>query len=100
VPPRTTVCETVSAAAYGGGAQDATSGIQGAIDRCPEGQVVQLSAGTFAIDGTSDVLYLRKGITLRGAGAGVTLLRRTNGAQDGQDAVGVAMPVLIVGQSR
>ena len=50
VPSRTVQCgPTVSAAAYGNGSADATAGIQASVDACPEGQVVQLSAGTFKV---------------------------------------------------
>src|SRR5262249_15499507 len=45
IPARTTVCANVSASTYGDGARDATAGIQAAIDACPLGQVVLLSAG-------------------------------------------------------
>ena len=69
IPPRSTVCKTVDAATYGNGDSDATAGIQAAIDACSAGQVVQLSAGTFTINGGNYVV-LNKGITLRGAGAG------------------------------
>src|SRR5262245_60904858 len=44
VPTRTTVCATVNASTYGSGAQDASAGIQAAINGCPAGQVVLLSA--------------------------------------------------------
>ncbi len=66
IPARTVVCATLSAASFGNGASDAFSAIQGAIDACPEGQVVQLGAGTFTI---SDTLMLTKGVVLRGAGS-------------------------------
>jgi hypothetical protein len=92
IPVRTTVCRSVSP---GGG--DDTSAIQAAIDACPAGQVVQLSAGTFTIN--SDIVYVRKGITLRGAGPGATTLRRTNGATSCGGG-GAAKPVIIVGPSR
>jgi hypothetical protein len=98
IPARTTVCATVAASTYGNGAQDATAGIQAKLDACPAGQVVQLSAGTFTID--TDIVYLKTGVTLRGAGAGQTFLRRTNGAQDQVDGIGVAKPVIVVGQDR
>src|SRR6202140_1459936 len=49
VPSRTTVCANLDAPAYGNGIQDATAGIQAALDACPAGQVVALSAGTFSI---------------------------------------------------
>jgi hypothetical protein len=98
IPNRATVCATVLASTYGNGSQDATGGIQSALDACPVGQVVQLSAGTFTIN--NDILYLRKGITLRGAGAGSTLLQRTNGATPGTYVPGVAKPIIIVGPIR
>ena len=69
VPARTAVCATIDAATYGNGAKDATAGIQAALDACPEGQVVVLSAGTFAISGR---LQITKGIVLRGQGPSQT----------------------------
>ena len=98
IPNRSTVCATVLASTYGNGAQDATSGIQAALDGCPVGQVVQLSAGTFTIN--NDIIYLRKGVTLRGGGPGATLLQRTNGATPGSYIPGVAKPIIIVGPIR
>ena len=77
VPSRTTICRTVNAASYGNGLQDATKAIQAAIDACPLGQVVLLSAGTFTLN---NLVQINKGITLRGAGAGATRLQKTNGA--------------------
>jgi hypothetical protein len=44
---RTTIFTNISASTYGNGAQDASAGIQAAIEACPAGQVVLLSAGTF-----------------------------------------------------
>jgi len=69
VPARSTVCASIDASTYGGGAQDATAGIQAALTACPEGQVVVLSAGTFAISRT---LQITKGIVLRGQGPSLT----------------------------
>src|SRR5262249_13160498 len=83
IPERRTVCRTVEAASYGNGASDATAGIQAAIDACPAGQVVQLSAGTFTIGTTGGVVRVNKGITLRGAGPGKTTLQKTRGATPG-----------------
>ena len=76
IPNRTTVCATVNPL---GSAKDDTTNIQNAIAACPLGQVVQLGAGTFTIAEGNYVL-LNKGITLRGAWPGVTILQRTNGA--------------------
>ena len=77
IPNRTTVCATLNAATFGNGSQDASGAIQTALDACPSGQVVMLTAGTFTVN---NYLLIHSAITLRGAGAGVTLLRKTNGA--------------------
>ena len=69
VPARTTVCATIDASTYGNGAQDATAGIQAALDGCPVGQVVVLSAGSFSI---SRRLNITKGVVLRGQGPAQT----------------------------
>lgn len=62
IPNRTRVCASLSP---GGG--DDTPAIQAALDACPADQVVQLSAGTFNVNGEG--LNLKKsGVTLRGAG--------------------------------
>jgi hypothetical protein len=97
IPKRTTVCATVSPLGSG---QDDTADIQNAINACPLGQVVSLSAGTFTIAEGNYVL-LNKGITLRGAGTGVTTLERTDGAQLGNYAPGSnPSPMIIVGPQR
>ncbi len=94
VPARTTVCATLSPPSG-----DAASAIQSAINACPAGQVVQLSSGTFTIN--SGIIFLNKGVTLRGAGANLTTLKRTNGAQPGTYIPGSAPdPVVILGPSR
>ena len=95
IPARTTVCRTVSPP---GG--DATATIQAAIDACPAGQVVQLSAGTYTING-GNYLLINKGITLRGAGPGQTTLQKTDGAKPGQEQTGAnPSPLIIVGPAR
>ena len=101
IPARTTVCRTVNASTYGNGASDATVGIQAAIDACPAGQVVQLSAGTFTIGTTGGYILVNKGITLRGAGPGQTTLQKTNGAKPGSYFPGpYPAPIVIVGPAR
>ena len=73
IPKRDVVCADVTAAPHNADATGATSAvgaIQSAIDACPEGQVVQVPAGTYLIDGT---LSLKSPITLRGAGAATQL---------------------------
>src|SRR4051812_13249664 len=77
IPNRTTVCATINASTYGNGSQDARAGIQAAIDSCPANQVVQLSAGNFAIRG--EALFIGKNIVLRGAGLGATHLIKPAG---------------------
>src|SRR3954469_7790403 len=98
IPVRSTVCARLAAAAFGDGARDATAGIQAAIEACPPGQVVLLSAGTFTVN--DEIVLLNKGVTLRGAGPTATLLRRTNGATQGSYKPGVARPLIIVGTAR
>ena len=56
LPVRTTACATLSPG----------DDIQAAIDACPEGQVVQLEAGTFSVSST---ITLTRGVVLRGAGS-------------------------------
>jgi hypothetical protein len=88
IPARATVCATVSAAAFGNGAVDATAGIQAAIEACPAGEVVRLSAGEFAVNG-ADPIRIHKGIVLRGAGASLTRLTKTSAT---------ANPVILIGE--
>ena len=100
VPPRSKVCASLSAAAYGNGARDATAGIQAAIESCSAGQVVVLSAGTFTVN-NGNFLLIDKGITLRGAGPGQTTLQKTDGAKPGVAATGPKpSPIVILGPSR
>jgi hypothetical protein len=76
IPNRTTQCgKTLTP--IGGGADD-TIAIQTAINNCTAGQVVQLGAGTFTVAEGSYIL-LNKAVTLRGAGAGSTILTRPQG---------------------
>ena len=87
VPSRTVQCgPTVSAATYGNGTSDATAGIQAAVDACPAGQVVQLSAGTFTV---TSAIHIEKGIVLRGAGPTQTKLLMS--------PVGTASSVVVMG---
>jgi hypothetical protein len=97
IPNRTTVCATLSPLGSG---QDDTTSIQNAVNACPIGQVVSLAAGTFTIAEGKYVL-LNKGITLRGAGPGITILHRTNGARLGSYVPGPSpSPMIIVGPQR
>jgi Pectate lyase superfamily protein len=85
VPSRATICATVNASSLGNGTADATPAIQAAIDACPQGQVVFLSAGTFAI---ASSVRINKGIVLRGAGPAQTLLRMPDGLNQAAVVIG------------
>jgi hypothetical protein len=98
VPYRTTICANVNAATYGNGSGEASAGIQAAINACPAGQVVQLSAGTFRINASH--LLINKSITLRGAGPSLTTLAKTNGAVMGSGSASDAQPVVVLGPTR
>ena len=98
IPDRTTVFTTLDASSFGDGTQEASGAIQAAIDACPPGQVVQLSAGTFLCN--ASFLNIHSGITLRGAGSGLTTLQKTNGAQPDTEAAGDPQPLVVVGPNR
>src|SRR2546425_594960 len=85
IPARTTVCATVNATTYGNGLSDATAGIQAALDGCPVGQVVSLSAGDFMI---TSPLQITKGIVLRGQGPTQTKLKMPIGTNANLITVG------------
>src|SRR5262249_14985541 len=90
IPNRTAICATLSPS----GADD-SSAIQAALDKCPANQVVMLNAGTFTVN---NYLMIHSSITLRGAGAGVTILKKTNGAKPRMSSVvsgtnGILTPV-------
>ena len=76
IPIRSTTCAMLTPK---GGSTDDTAQIQAAINACPPGQVVQLTAGNFLIN-SGNVVLVNKGITLRGAGPKQTTLQKTNGA--------------------
>jgi hypothetical protein len=65
IPTRTTVCATLNPGAT-------AAQINAAIAACPDGQVVSLTAGSYAI--SDDGIVMKSGVTLRGAGADKTLL--------------------------
>ncbi|OGE92802.1 MAG: hypothetical protein A3C85_01555, partial [Candidatus Doudnabacteria bacterium RIFCSPHIGHO2_02_FULL_48_21] len=92
IPSRTTVCATISAAAFGNGTTDATSAIQTAINNCPIGQVVHFPTGTYKV---SSRLNLTKGVVLRGDGVGSKLLIYGSdiGIRMGSASGGTAIPL-------
>jgi hypothetical protein len=106
IPNRTAVCSSLKPL---GGSKDDTANIQMAIERCPTGQVVLLSTGTFTV-GEGHYVLLNRGVTLRGAGpcagnATCTLIQRANGCQplspSSTGACGAGpTPMIIVGPLR
>ena len=97
IPDRTTVFRTIEASAHGNGAADASTAIQAALNACPVGQIVQLSAGTFTVN---TLLLINKGVTLRGAGPGRTILQKTNGAVLNSYNPPDSQPLVIIGPTR
>jgi hypothetical protein len=67
IPNRTTIFRTLSPS---GG--DDTAAIQAALNACPSGQVVQLTAGVFRVTGNG-LQFSASNCTLRGAGPGQQL---------------------------
>lgn len=97
-PQRTTVCATIEASRFGSGMVDASTYIQAALASCPKGQVVQLSAGVFRVD---NLILIDRAVTLRGAGAQATILKKTNGAVAGVDhGESDSQPVILIGSER
>ncbi|MGB9234316.1 MAG: glycosyl hydrolase family 28-related protein [Terriglobales bacterium] len=89
IPPRTTLCSTISASTYGNGSSDATSGIQSALNSCANGQTVSLSAGTFLI---KSPLNIPSNVTLRGAGPDQTILT-TKGSNSNAGALNLGSTI-------
>jgi len=97
IPSRTTIYTTIYADHFGNGTVEASEYIRSQILACPPEQTVLLSAGTFQIN---DYVLLDKDITLRGAGPGQTLLRKTNGAVEGSHLSDEQEPLVIIGPER
>lgn len=97
IPHRTKVCTTVQP--LGAGRDDSAS-IQGAIERCPPDQVVQLGPGTFTV-AEGKFILLDRPVSVRGAGAGLTILQRRDGAKSGSYFPGPRpSPLIIAGPRR
>jgi len=92
IPIRQSIYRTLSP-----GGADNTDTIQAALDACPPGMVVQLTAGSFLVN---NYLLISKNITLRGAGVGLTILRKTNGAHINVDTAASYEPIIIIGPGR
>jgi hypothetical protein len=74
VPNRTVIYKTLTPL---GGTTNDSAQIQAAVNLCPVNQVVMLGPGTFIVN---HHVLIRKSITVRGSGTGVTILKKTNGA--------------------
>ena len=98
IPARRTIHRTLQPL---GGSTDDTDQIQAAINACPIGEVVQLAPGTFTINNGKFIL-VNKGITLRGAGPGQTILSKTTGAKPYPQQGGGPnpSPLILVGPAR
>ncbi|MCC7123578.1 MAG: pectate lyase [Acidobacteria bacterium] len=97
IPARPEVCAVLDAGALGNGTREASGIIQTALDRCPAGQTVKLSAGTFL---TNNHILINRPVTLRGAGPGETRLVKTNGARPMTFQSDDQRPVVIIGPNR
>ena len=82
IPNRTTIYKTLSPS---GG--DDTAAIQAALNGCPAGQVVLLTAGVFKISGNG-LNFITPNCTLRGAGAGKGLSTGINPVAPAQTNTG------------
>jgi len=69
IPARTTNCANLTSSA-------SLAQINSALASCPSGQTVSLGAGTYSITGS---INIPSNVTLRGAGANLTILNATGG---------------------
>jgi hypothetical protein len=76
IPARTTIYKNIvtDLGADPTGAQDCAPIMQRAINSCPPGQVVYIPAGIFKLDSRVYTVF-KQNFTLRGAGAGVTIIK-------------------------
>lgn len=88
---------TIGADEFGNGTIESSAGIQAILDHCPSGVAIALSEGTFLCN---HHILLNRGITLRGAGRGLTTLVKTNGAKPDSYQPEEAEPVVVIGPSR
>jgi hypothetical protein len=92
------VCNSTPLKPSGG---DDTTQINNAIAGCAAGTVVQLGPGTF-IMGKGNYVALDKGVVLRGAGAGVTILKNPANvpATQSSQAAADSTPIVIISPGR
>jgi hypothetical protein len=86
IPSRTTICATINSSTYGNGTIDATYAIQNAINNCPTGQVVYLSAGDYLV---TNAIFINKSVVLRGAGPTLTKLKMPIGTNSEVVVIGM-----------
>lgn len=97
IPTNRTQCGATLAPS---GGNDLTQ-IQNAINACSAGRYVLLGPGTFTISGSGQSISITKSnITLRGSGAGTTILTRSDGATDGSYFPNASAPIIWVGPNR
>ncbi|HEV2228802.1 MAG TPA: immunoglobulin domain-containing protein [Steroidobacteraceae bacterium] len=83
------------------GTSDDSAQINSKISQCAAGTVVQLGAGTFLM-GQGNYIAINKGVVLRGAGAGTTILKNPRNvfATTSIQAPADATPIVILGPGR
>jgi hypothetical protein len=77
------------------GTSDDSAQINSKISQCAAGTVVQLGAGTFLM-GQGNYISLNKGVVLRGAGAGTTILKNPRNVMATSSNQSAADPTAIV----
>ena len=79
IPNRTTIYQTISSS-LGNGSTNAQPAINGAVNSCPDNQVIKLPDGVFSLDTMVRPSPSNKGnFTIRGNGPGRTILKVNNG---------------------
>jgi hypothetical protein len=83
------------------GTSDDSAQINNEISQCAAGTVVQLGAGTFLM-GQGDYVAINKGVVLRGAGAGTSILKNPRNvfATSSNQAPADPTPIVILGAGR
>jgi hypothetical protein len=80
---------------------DDSEQINNEINQCAPGTVVQLGSGTFLM-GRGNFVSINKGVVLRGAGAGTTILKNPRNvfATSSNQAASDSTPIVIIGPGR
>jgi hypothetical protein len=93
------ICNSIPLTPSGTG--DDSAQINNQISQCAPGTVVQLGAGTFLM-GQGHYIAINKGVALRGAGAGTTILKNPRNvfATSSSQAPADPTPIVILGPGR